>query len=272
MNVLTDRRAIRSLRVGVVPSSHVLRLSVGLEFIRRELESEISKSSAGRHRTFIINGEWGEGKSNLLSYMREYVLTCNYAVAYLNLNGRAAAINHPQRFYHRLASDLRLPGVPGKGISYFIENIKNSMQENTSIKWAYQNRQHSELAEALLCLSDGNRQKAFQVLLGTDLCWADYQYKKDKALKRINDLGSYLKHQGFSGLMVQFDELETIDQLWNSVSRRSAYRTLYKLMNLPHIWPVFAATEKLNRRLWLDKQSLMIYQDTFNSFIDLYAI
>src|SRR5438093_12915465 len=97
----TDRRAIRSLRVGVVPSSHVLALTVGAESLSTNFEKEIENLGVGRHESHIVCGEWGTGKSNLLSYLRELALARNAAVAYINLNGRSAAVNHPQRFDHR---------------------------------------------------------------------------------------------------------------------------------------------------------------------------
>src|SRR5215213_6352644 len=100
MRAPEDRKAIRSLRVGVVPSSHVLQLAVGVGPLRADLDSEIDHLRSGGQRAVVVSGEWGAGKSNLLSYLREYALERNVAVAYLNLNGSSAAVNHPQRFYH----------------------------------------------------------------------------------------------------------------------------------------------------------------------------
>src|SRR5688572_4700707 len=104
MNLAADRRAIRSLRVGVVPSSHVLDLTVGAGPIRETLDRELESFKHGRHQPLVVSGEWGAGKSNLLSYLREYSLQRKMAVAYINLNGRSSAVNHPQRFYHRVVA------------------------------------------------------------------------------------------------------------------------------------------------------------------------
>ena len=70
MSIATDRKAIRSLRVGVVPSSHVLQLTVGINAHRAKVDQAIQKLRLGEHAPLVISGEWGTGKSNLLSYLR----------------------------------------------------------------------------------------------------------------------------------------------------------------------------------------------------------
>lgn len=255
MNLKADRKAIRSLRVGVVPSSHALDLSVGIGGSRGILERELESFRSGRQRPCVVSGEWGTGKSNLLSYLREYSLSRKIAVAYINLNGRTSAINHPQRFYHRVVADVRLPGFDGRGIINLLETMKTPGVESVVSKWAAANAYRSELAQAFVAYLNGHRQWSLQIILGTDLAWADYAYKKEKAMRRLDDLGGCLRSMGYGGLMIQYDELETVIQLWNVISRQSAYRVLHTLSNLRNVWSVFATTEKLNRQLISDRRA-----------------
>jgi hypothetical protein len=268
MNFAADRRAIRSLRVGVVPSSHVLDLTVGMPALRATLERESEAFRAGQQQPCVVSGEWGSGKSNLLSYLREYALRRNIAVAYINLNGRSAAISHPQRFYHHIISDLRLPRLEGKGITTLLTALKRPDVESAASKWATANAKSSELAQAFVAFLSGQEMGALPVILGTDLAWADYSYKKYKAVKRIADLGSCLKSLGYVGLLVQYDELETVVHLWSAVSRQNAYRVLQSLSDLTDVWSVFAATEKLNQQLRSDLDRLK--NSTARTFVDGY--
>jgi hypothetical protein len=254
MNLAADRRAIRSLRVGVVPSSHVLDLTVGAGPMRDILDRELELFKSGRQRPLVVSGEWGTGKSNLLSYLREYSLQRKIAVAYINLNGRSSAINHPQRFYHRVVADVRIPGFEGKGILGLLEAMKMPNVQDVIYKWASANTSRSELAQAFYLYVKGQRQWSLQIILGTDLAWADYAYKKEKAMRRLDDLGVCLRSLGYGGLMIQFDELETVMQLWNVMSRQGAYRVLHTLSNLKNVWSVYATTEKLNQQLALDRR------------------
>jgi hypothetical protein len=270
MSVRENRRAIRSLRVGVVPTSHVLQLTVGVGTLQVTIDSEIDDIRAGKQRAIVVSGEWGTGKSNLLSYLREYALKRNVAVSYLNLNGRSAAANHPQRFYHKIVADLRLPGAKGKGLAGVLDIARNVRPQTDSSRWISANLPYSELARALKAFSSGYEYSSTHVISGVDLAWADYGYKRDKAIKRIDDLGGFLKSAGFTGLMIQFDELETIAQLWSVISRRGAYRTLYRLSNLRNIWSIFATTERLNHILDYDRCSSKVSDYEAQKFLDGY--
>jgi hypothetical protein len=270
MNLAADRRAIRSLRVGVVPSSHVLDLTVGVGPMRETLDRELESFKHGRHRPLVVSGEWGTGKSNLLSYLREYCLQRKIAVAYINLNGRSSAINHPQRFYHRVVAEVRIPGFEGKGILSLLEAMKVPGVQDAVYKWASANTSRSELAQAFHAFVNGHRQWPLQIILGTDLAWADYAYKKEKAMRRLDDLGTCLRSLGYSGLMIQYDELETMVQLWNVVSRRGAYRVLHTLSNMRNVWSAYAITEKLNQQLDSDRRSGKVQDLTALEFVEDY--
>jgi hypothetical protein len=238
--------------------------------MRETLDRELESFKHGRHQPLVVSGEWGAGKSNLLSYLREYSLQRKIAVAYINLNGRSSAINHPQRFYHRVVADVRIPGFEGKGILSLLEAMKTPAVQNAVYKWASANTSRSELAKAFYLYVNGQRQWALQTILGTDLAWADYAYKKEKAMRRIDDLGRCLRSLGYGGLMIQYDELETVAQLWNVVSRQGAYRVLHTLSNLKNVWSVYATTEKLNQQLISDRRSGKIRDMTALEFVDDY--
>jgi P-loop Domain of unknown function (DUF2791) len=271
MSVADDRKAIRSLRVGVVPSSHVLQLTVGVGPLKEAIDTQIAGARSGRHKALVISGEWGTGKSNLLSYLREYALGLDVAVSYLNLNGSSTPINHPQRFYHRIVSDLRLPGAAGKGVGTLLEVVRRPRTEANVSKWITSHTGTSELANAIRAFANGSEYPAAHVISGVDLAWADYAYKKEKALKRIEDLGGFLKSAGYSGFMIQFDELETVAQLWNVVSRRGAYKTLYRLSNLKNVWSVYAATERLSRLMDVDRWSGKVMDFEALKFLDEFS-
>lgn len=246
----SNRKAIRNLRVGIVPSSHVLDLTVGINTLKPRLDHEIERVGKTKTKPIIIKGEWGTGKTNLLNYLREYALTKQIVVTHVNLDGRSAAVNHPQRYYHRIIREMRLPGVKGKGLPSLFNTLSNSETlKKRTIKWANSNHYHSELARGFYWLFNGNSHYAIQILLGTDISFADYNYLKVKCINRITEWGKYFKFIGFKGFMIQFDELETIVQLWNSLSRKGAYRVLYQFCGLKNIWPIFATTERLDSQI-----------------------
>src|SRR2546428_246772 len=70
--------------------------------------------------------------------------------------------------------------------------------------------------------------------------------------------------------MIQFDELETLAQLWNITSRKNAYRMLHALTCFHNVWTIFAATERLNHLLISDTRSGKIKDQTSQAFLDQY--
>ena len=55
--------------------------------------------------------------------------------------------------------------------------------------------------------------------------------------------------------MLQFDELETMIQLWNIRSRRGAYRQLDRLIRSQNVWVVLASSPRLDYQLRTDLTS-----------------
>jgi hypothetical protein len=96
-----------------------------------------------------------------------------------------------------------------------------------------------------LGLSTGEH-PAWTILLGGDLAWASYGYKRVQALRRLADLAVLFRSVGSSGLILIFDEVETIDQLWNVRSRMGAYTTLGELASMDHVWCIFAVTARFD--------------------------
>ncbi len=82
-------------------------------------------------------------------------------------------------------------------------------------------------------------------MLGADLAWSDS--KRQKALERIGAFIRLVRVLGGHGLIAVLDEAETIDQLWNRLSRVGAYETLGALCTQPHALLVFGITRRFDR-------------------------
>lgn len=254
-----SRAAVRRLRRGVVASSHIRRLSVGLDRQILEIQKQLRFLRLGSAQACFVEGEWGTGKSHLLALTAQLAIETQTPVAYLNLNGQNAALNHPQRFYHLLAARVNTAQC-ASGVSELIHWIYTDHALKAKLlEWAMINDRTSELAWAVKTLLNSNTTDgslSMSILLGTDLAWADYGYKREKAIKRIADLGHCLSHCGLSGLVLELDELETLEQLWNSRSRKGAYEVLGRLIQMKHVFPVFAVTPRFRSLVAQDFASL----------------
>jgi hypothetical protein len=98
--------------------------------------------------------------------------------------------------------------------------------------------------------------EAWDVVAGTDL--APFDYKRAKALERLAAVAKLLRSVGGAGLVVVLDEAETIDQLWNRLSRMGAYETLGALCRMEAAWAVFGITARFQRSVDRDLANGML--------------
>ncbi len=261
-----DRAAIRRLRRGIVPASHVLSLSVGIEANVAVMSAELERLKDGKGRACFIQGDWGAGKTHLLAIVRSLATNGGFAVAYLNLNGNSAALNQPQRFYHLIATRLQVR-CAGPGINLVLSHwCADPVLAARLQAWAAANANRSELASALLDVTvNSSLAKAWAIIMGTDLAAADYGYKRDKALHRMSHLGECLTAMGYGGLVLALDEAEMLEQLWNYRSRVGAYSTLGYLVSMKSVLPVFAVTERFERQIQQDIWSRNLLRDPYLS-------
>jgi len=254
------RAAIRRLRTGLVPFWEVERLSVSYGKITQAInEGFEALLTSGRAQPLFIRGEWGAGKTHFLSFVRGVAKTRGIPAARVDLNARSTALNYPQRFYSSLAETVSTTEQQGlKGV--LVELLHDEKTRSRIKAFAYSDSagdlfyplhvlcSRYEKGEHLELIDD----PVWASLYGADLGWADYTYKRERAIARIGALGRLFSAIGNGGLVVLFDEAETIDQLWNVRSRMSAYSVLGQLCRQGGLWPIFGVTERFDRTIETD--------------------
>jgi hypothetical protein len=251
------KAAIRRLRNGIVPADSMESLSVGYSRLRDlVLERTVQLGTERRVRPLFMRGEWGTGKSHFARFVRALARDLDVASALVNVNARSHALNYPQRFFPSLAEGCEIGRGP-VGLRQIITSYLTSDDGRASLeRFAAANA--GDIARALmwLCreyerqddslgLSTGEH-PAWTTILGGDLAWAPYGYKRAQALRRLADVARLVRSLGGSGLVLILDEVETIDQLWNVRSRLGAYATLGELASMDHTWCIFAVTARFD--------------------------
>jgi len=255
-----SRAAIRRLRVGVVPSWEIERLSVGYSRARIIIGDALDALlSRDRATAMFVRGEWGSGKSHFLSFVSGIAVGRGFAAARVDLNARSAPLNYPQRFYGTVVQTLRagdhigLRAILHAGLNDEVGRQRiakfASSRLADDIAWPLQHLCTRYEKGDTLQFDD---EASWSVLHGEDLSWADYSYKRIRAIARIGTLGALMDALGHDGLVIAFDEAETIDQLWNIRSRLSAYGVLGQICRLDAVWCVFGITERFDRTVNVD--------------------
>ncbi len=253
------RASIRRLRTGVVPIWELDRLSVGYATPRAVVASAFEDLAEGRPTPpAFVRGEWGSGKTHFLSFVRSGAASWGVPCAKVDLNARSLPLNYPQRFYAIIAASLSLDEHTGlrSVLASFLRDEPSRRQLRAfaegpeggkfrgALRWLCYRVEHVD--------GDLDDEWQWQTLLGADIVSMDYSYKRREALGRIAALGRMFEALGLGGLVLLFDEAETIDQLWNVRSRLTAYSVLARLCQLPSVWCVFGITDRFRRTVEQD--------------------
>ena len=259
-----ERAAIRRLRAGIVPSWALERLSVAYEDVRKLVDKSLEGVLAGRRvGPLFVSGEWGVGKTHMLSFVQASARSLGVPSAMITLDATGFALNYPQRLYAMIAERLILE--EHVGLRAIITHLVVDPESRVALQRFAYSSESGDLTYSLNtlchCAMRGeealvDEQYAWTVLLGLDLNWANYGYKRRAALTRLAALARMFEAVGVGGIVVLFDEAETIDQLWNIRSRLTAYATIGAMCQRASLWPVFGVTERFDRMVKSDTNRL----------------
>ena len=259
------RATIRRLRSGVVPLDELERLSVGYGDVRRIVTDALSMLAAkGRSPPIFVQGEWGAGKSHMLEFIRATASRRGMAHVRVDLNARDAALNFPQRFYPWFAESVRVGDK--SGLRCIIEDsFLDPSKRDALLQFAWASASGT-LGGALRAIIMDSRKggheyltdhPSWDTIMGTDLPWADW--KRGKALERFGGMALLLRSLGAGGLVAVFDEVETIEQLWNRLSRLAAYETLGTFCTMDAVLAVFSVTGRFDQSVKRDLDRNILY-------------
>lgn len=172
----------------------------------------------------------------------------------VTLDASGISLNKPQRIYAQIANVI---GVEGHvGLRSVLNRLLRDSEQRRALSRFAGRGEAGELSWPLsyLCsLADRGEDflqddhYAWSVILGLDLNWADYSYKRRPAINRLIALSHMFAAVGLGGIVLLFDETETIDQLYNIRSRLTAYSTIGSWSRAKHLWAVFGITERFSR-------------------------
>ena len=252
------RRIINRLKCGSVPTDGITQLTFGRNKLLKDLGQSFENTENSKSSGFFIQGYYGEGKSHLLNYLDVVALHHDFAVGCVSTDGYACALNHPQRFYRYIIESLALPGEEHRGLHNIMRDWRDSDQEILLKRWA--ERSSSDLGKVIWnLLTYGRRdihtwEKYMKVIRGHDIY--NKPSAKIKAIERLSSLGSLIRALGYSGIVLQFDEVESIHTLLPNIrSRNGAYEFLNMLLlenKVPSCLSVFAITPDFGEGIDID--------------------
>ena len=257
------RSIIEELRKGSVPADYVPFFTVGrakwLTFIEDDLENYIAEGGA---KVRFLQGDYGDGKTHFMSVIRHIALRQDFAVSFVVLT-RDVPIHKFEAVYQAIVHQL-LGNFTGIGIRSLLQHWLDSLvTDNTDpskeliaetaetirnlpgMNINFANALIALVNNRFLPLQEDELQEERVAGRETVFHWFEAGKITKRELKpfgifevvnkanskqMLNSLNSFLRYCGHKGLVLLFDELETVVAMAASI-RNAAYENVRLLID-----------------------------------------
>jgi hypothetical protein len=206
------RAMIEAFRTGIVPEKQTGSFTFG-----RVEETGLASDWLHDDQTsaLALLGQYGAGKTHFLHHLQEMALGEGYATAVVSLDPNETALHKPKRVYREVVRTLRIPGITDR--SPFRWLVREAISKNLARDQIYfmclRTRQREEAAWAWIeGREPGNRPHGLHDVRRTELPpLYDYSSAANIYCYLLSSLGAALRKLGHPGLLILFDEAESID-------------------------------------------------------------
>jgi hypothetical protein len=245
LDSLVDRKIVESLRSGVPSQEAVRLLGSGQPQLERKFERLLEDPRSG----LVLRAGFGEGKSHFLAYLEQLALERGYAVSRVVIS-KETPLYSPVRMLAAATENLRLPGMPGRGLDGIVDGLRHSLDtsafaelltfldtaalspqfEATAVLFA-NNRSHEELVDRLVRFWSGEKFTTAEIKRHLKQIGAHKTYSiqalkaRELALQTFTFLTRLLRTAGTKGWVLLLDEVELIGR-YTRLQRARAYAEL----------------------------------------------
>lgn len=271
--------AIESLRAGIPTRLSTRELPDLRENIINKIREDLKKIQNGEIPSGrLIWGQYGQGKTHMLTMVEHIALDMNFAVSRVSLS-REVSCHNLFKFYTRVAPRIMTPDSAAYGIHRILNKKRASALADTPIQ--NPDRYKHPLPESIFetfFYTDGEEQhRLYSDLMGERVPLPEFKriYKlsrpalappKFDTFKQAEHATAYFglladiaKFCGYNGWVILIDEVELIGRL-GKVSRLNAYQNLNWLLNWSgeHVYPIYtlaASATRLQDDTWFGKKN-----------------
>lgn len=268
------RRAIERLRAGLFDPVAVNRLTVEEDRITNTFSKGLKALERGKSDHLCICGSYGQGKSHTIAYLNQLALSQGYATSLVQLDLREVPFHQFSVVYQSMMKGLVLPN--GKKFAHAWKNwadmdslgFLDAVPHRFKMILTAMLRKNKQLSpeESALKKHQDYRPKEYgywleKALMGHDIPIARlksvFKYREvdgyqeqslicrgnESYVQMIRSLGRILREMGYKGLLLFFDEAESIAQ-GRLNHRAKSYHILDQFFQgSGFVFPIFAFTD-----------------------------
>lgn len=274
MDAFSLRRAIERLRDGLFDPVAVSRLNMEEDLIKKRFSDGLKALEKGKSEHLCICGSYGQGKSHTLTHLNLQALSQGYATSLVQLDLREVPFHQFSVAYHALMKKLSLPDGEKFAVAWKKWGEQHSLGLLHNMPYRFQMiltamlSQDKPLSQKQKILKRNKNYRPKEssdwlekALMGYDLPIAHLKnimkyrdvkgYQKQSLICRgnlsyvqmVQALGKMLKEMGYKGLVLFFDETESIGQ-GRLGYRAKSYEILEQFFkSTDSVYPIFACTD-----------------------------
>lgn len=230
LDQISSKRLLEAFRLGVVPHQDIESFTFGRAYEINEIEESLQALKQGQGNVLLIEGVYGSGKTHLLEFARHMCLKKGFVTAYCELNTGEAPLYRPKRVYRELAYNLR---YIMNNCEYHYRDLLRYLADTgisdhcflTPVLKRVRDIEAGDLmSEVFWQWIEGESTKNYAID-----STAPYRVRGGQKIPALYDFStagdfysyiltgiSYLLHEkGQGGLVIIFDEVETLTHIWD---------------------------------------------------------
>jgi hypothetical protein len=107
IDTIQARRMIEAFRLGIVPHQDVEQFTFGREKQVEIVDAALGALGKGRGDVFMVEGEYGTGKTHILEYVHHRALAAGMVTSIVQFDPREVTPHRPKRVYREIVHNLR---------------------------------------------------------------------------------------------------------------------------------------------------------------------
>lgn len=224
------KRLLEAFRLGVVPHQDIELFTFGRQLEINEFNGKLDALRKGVGDSLVVEGAYGSGKTHLLEYYRHYALRKGFVTTYCELSTQESPLYRPKRVYRELVYNLRyINNERELGYRDLLTSAAELGMDDhcffTPLLRRIKQMQDADLSNEVFWQwmeGESTKQYAidpsapFRVHAGHKIpALYDFSTAADFYCYIITGLSAIVKMMGLDGLVLIFDEVETLTHIWN---------------------------------------------------------
>ncbi len=255
---------VESLRSGTVSRRLASSYNVGRERHLRALTDDLDFVAAGGYKLRFLVGDWGYGKTHLLSLFAGRAIAADFAVSHVELHAREAPLERGEVIAAAIIANARFPGDIDIERRIRTWSAETELTDRVEIDdWLGGVSPSLEFRAILRAALGQSRTRGGPDLIADGVRWLvggdptpaltretgiRGALKARVASELLTSFLRFVSATGARGLLLLLDEAEAITSLTRAAKRDEANQTLRRLLDNPeqraHLEVVFATTSR----------------------------